>query len=71
MARQRSTDTHHVAVTQSGHAPARWGWEIYRNGLPLPVPLWDGPFESVRAAEEAGAVALRELLETLDQLEDD
>jgi hypothetical protein len=62
-------DTYRVVVTQR-HV-ASWEWEIHRNNEPLTVPLWDGPFESARAAEEAGAVALRELLKTLDQLEGD
>ena len=59
-------DQYHVVVTQR-HV-ASWEWEIHRNNEPLTVPLWDGPFESAHAAEEAGAVALRELLKTLDQL---
>jgi hypothetical protein len=62
-------DKYCVVVTQR-HV-ASWEWEIHRDNEPLTVPLWDGPFESERAAEEAGAVALRELLKTLDQLEDD
>ena len=65
MARRRSTDTYHVAVTQSGHAPARWQWEIFRNGLPLPIRLRGEPFHSEHTARAAGNVALREFLEAL------
>jgi hypothetical protein len=65
MARPRGTDTYHVAVTQSGHATARWEWEIYRNARPLPVRLHEVGFRSERTAKIAGAVALREFLEAL------
>jgi hypothetical protein len=62
-------DKYDVVVTQ--RRVASWEWEIHCNNEPLTVPLWDGPFESARAAEDAGAVALRELLKTVDQLEGD
>jgi hypothetical protein len=33
----RSVDKYHVEVSQ--HTSRLWGWEIYRNGEPLPVAL--------------------------------
>jgi len=65
MARRRSTDTYHVAVTQSGHTPARWEWEIYRNARPLPVRLREGGFATKGTATALGKAALREFLEAL------
>jgi hypothetical protein len=65
MAHPRGAEIYHVAVTQSGNA--RWEWEIYRNGQPLPFRLRDGNFRSERTARAAGAVALREFLEALDR----
>jgi hypothetical protein len=63
----RGADTYHVAVTQSGYAPARWEWEICRNAQPLPVRLREGDFRSERTARAAGNLALREFLEALDR----
>ena len=67
MARPRGADVYHVAVTQSGSAPARWEWEIFRNGQPLPARLREGDFRSERTARAAGNVALREFLQALDR----
>jgi len=67
MARPRGADIYHVAVTQSGSAPARWEWEIFRNGQPLPARLREGDFRSERTARAAGNVALREFLQALDR----
>jgi transcriptional regulator with XRE-family HTH domain len=53
-----------VVVTHRGLS---WEWEIYRDGIPLPVPLWDGFYRSKRAAEAAGRIAIREFLEGLDR----
>jgi transcriptional regulator with XRE-family HTH domain len=55
---------YHVVVTQRGLS---WEWEIYRDGIPLPVPLWDGFYRSKSAAEAAGRIAIREFLEALDR----
>jgi transcriptional regulator with XRE-family HTH domain len=44
-----------------------WEWEIYRDGVPLPVPLLDGFYTSKSAAEVAGRIALRDFLEALDR----
>jgi transcriptional regulator with XRE-family HTH domain len=59
-----SGEKYHVVVTLRGLS---WEWEIYRDGAPLPVPLWDGFYTSRSAAEVAGRIALREFLEALDR----
>jgi hypothetical protein len=61
--RAATANNYHVVVTQR-HV-ALWDWEIYRNGEPLPARVWDGPYKSVRTAEAAGSVALREFLQAL------
>jgi len=61
----RSGDNYHIEVVQ--RAPVSWGWEIHRNGEPLPVPLRDGYYKSKTTAGAAGRVALREFLEALDR----
>jgi len=65
MARPRGTDIYHIAVAQSGDAPARWECEIYRDGQPLPIRLRGGNFASEGTAMTLGKVALREFLEAL------
>jgi hypothetical protein len=60
-------DKYHVVVNQ--RYVALWEWEIYRNGEPLPVRLWDGPYKSKSTAGAAGRVAIREFLKALDQLD--
>ena len=60
---RRGADTYHVAITRSGYVPARWEWEIYRNGQ----PLREQDFGTERTAKAAGAVALREFLEALSR----
>jgi len=59
-----TSNEYHVVVTLRGPS---WEWEIYRDGMPLPVPLWDGFYTSKSAAEVAGRIALREFLEALDR----
>jgi hypothetical protein len=59
-------DKYHVVVTQQHFAS--WGWEIYRNGEPLPIPLRDGNYKSQRTAAAAGRVSIREFLEALEQV---
>jgi hypothetical protein len=60
-------DIYHVVVIQFAQTPPLWGWELYRNGSPLPIRLRDGKFRSERTAMAAGKVALREFLEALDR----
>jgi hypothetical protein len=52
-------------VTQRG--VQSWEWEIFRGGMPLPVPLRGGNYKAKNATEAAGQVALREFLEALDR----
>jgi transcriptional regulator with XRE-family HTH domain len=59
-----TSNEYHVVVTQRGLS---WEWEIYRGGIPLPVPLWAGFYSSQSAAEAAGRISIRELLEALDR----
>ena len=56
---------YHLVVEQPDPKSWRWGWEIYRNGQPLPVRLRRGPYASKQGAERAGAKALREFLVAL------
>ena len=44
----------------------RWGWEVYRDGRPLPVRLRGDNYTSVENAKRAGAKALREFLAGLE-----
>jgi len=56
-----------VIVTQ--RPAGRWGWEVYRDSKPLPVPLRDGDYKSQRTAAAAGRVSIREFLEALEREE--
>jgi hypothetical protein len=56
-----------VVVTQ--RPAGRWGWEVYRDSKPLPVPLRDGNYKSQRTAAAAGRVSIREFLEALEREE--
>jgi uncharacterized membrane protein len=58
---------YHVVVEQPDPNSWRWGWELYRNGQPLPVRLRRGPYASKQGAERAGAKALREFLAALER----
>jgi transcriptional regulator with XRE-family HTH domain len=62
-------DRYHLEVSQrSSHS---WGWEIYRNGEPLPVPLREFYYSSESVAAADGRAALREFLKALDRLQSD
>jgi hypothetical protein len=65
--KRASGNKYHVVVTRR-HV-ASWEWEIYRNSEPLPDPIRDGPYKSVRTAESVGSVALRKFLQALDREE--
>jgi hypothetical protein len=67
MTRPPGADIYHVVVIQSAQTPPLWGWELYRNGSPLPIRVRDRNFKSERTATAAGKVALRDFLEALDR----
>jgi hypothetical protein len=46
-----------------------WGWEIYRDGEPLPVRIRESGFKTEHTATLAGKVALRDLLSALAEEE--
>jgi 5-methylcytosine-specific restriction endonuclease McrA len=48
MMRPRPVHGYHVVVARRA---SLWGWEIYRDGVPLPVPLRGGYYKSKRATE--------------------
>jgi hypothetical protein len=54
-----------LAIARSGNSFSPWGWEIYRNGKPLPARLRNGGFKSEHTAKLAGNAALREFLSGL------
>jgi hypothetical protein len=56
---------YHLVVEQSD--PYSWGWEICRNGEPLPIRLRGNSHSSERGAERAGAKALRDFLAGLNR----
>ena len=59
---------YHVVVQQPEPESWRWGWEIYRDGQPLPARLRSGGGRYVRnAAYAAGGEALRKFLADLDR----
>jgi hypothetical protein len=60
-----SEDKYHYHVVVTRRDVASWEWEIYSNSEPLPVPMRDGPYKSVRTAESVGSLALREFLQAL------
>ena len=60
-----AANIYHLVVVR--HGPSLWGWELYRNGEPLPARLRDGFFASKSAAAAAGRAAIRAFLEALDQ----
>jgi|HubBroStandDraft_4_1064222.scaffolds.fasta_scaffold174486_2 hypothetical protein len=67
MMHPRPVHEYHVVVARRA---SLWGWEIYRDGVPLPVPLRGGYYKSKRATEAAGALALRGFLDALDREQD-
>jgi hypothetical protein len=64
MMRPSPVHEYHVVVTRRASS---WGWEIYRDGVQLPVPLRGGYYKSKRATEAAGTLALRGFLDALDR----
>jgi hypothetical protein len=59
-------DRYNVVVARMGGSRFRpWGWEIWRNGPPLPVRVRERGFETEHTARLAGRVALREFLSGL------
>jgi hypothetical protein len=44
-----------------------WGWEIHRDGEPLPVRIRESGFKTEHTATLAGKVALRDFLSGLAQ----
>jgi hypothetical protein len=51
------------------HHPRPWGWEIYRDGEPLPARLREDGFKTEYTATAAGRVALRDFLQGLSEEE--
>jgi hypothetical protein len=63
MTLRRPAEQYHVVVTQRG--VQSWEWEIYRDGVLLPIRLRGGYYKAKNTTEAAGQVALREFLEAL------
>jgi hypothetical protein len=61
------TARYQFVVQQPNPNSWRWGWEIYRDGQPLPVRLRGGKHSSKLGAERAGAKALGQFLVGLEQ----
>jgi hypothetical protein len=51
-----------VTPRRSGINPRPWGWEIYRDGQPLPARLRESGFRTEHTATLAGKVVLRDFL---------
>jgi hypothetical protein len=51
-----------VTARRSGIHLRPWGWEIYRNGEPLPARFREDGFKSEYTATLAGKVALQAFL---------
>jgi hypothetical protein len=51
-----------VTPRRSGISPRPWGWEIYRNGQPIPARLRESGFRTEHTATLAGKVVLRDFL---------
>jgi hypothetical protein len=56
------TGQYQAVVALTASFPRQWGWEICRDGKPLPVRLREAGFKSERTATAAARVALREFL---------
>jgi hypothetical protein len=52
-------------VTRSDAFASKWGWEICRDGRPLPARLRNAGFWSARTASAAAEAALRDFLTAL------
>jgi hypothetical protein len=60
--RQPNRYTLVVTTRPSASHPMPWGWEIYRDGQPLPARLREFGFKTEHTATAAGRVALRDFL---------
>jgi hypothetical protein len=58
-----------VTARRGAIHPRPWGWEICRDGEPLPVRIRESGFKTEHTATLAGKVALRDFLEGLAQEE--
>jgi hypothetical protein len=56
-----------VLAEAGGNRFKPWGWEIYRDGEPLPVRIRESGFKTQHTATLAGRVALRDFLSGLAQ----
>jgi hypothetical protein len=54
-----------VRARLAGNHPKPWGWEIRRDGQPLPARVREVGFRTEHTATLAGKVALRDFLEAL------
>ena len=54
-----------VRLVLKDNHPKPWGWEICRDGQPLPARLKENGFKSEHTATLAGNVVLRDFLEGL------
>jgi hypothetical protein len=54
-----------VVAETAGNLFKRWGWEIYRDGEPLPVRIRESGFKTEHTARLAANVALRNFLSGL------
>jgi hypothetical protein len=54
-----------VRAQRSGSRPKPWGWEIWRDGGPLPVRVREVAFRTEHTARLAGKVAFRDFLSGL------
>jgi hypothetical protein len=54
-----------VKARSSDSHPKPWGWEIYRDGEPLPARIRESGFKTEHTATLAGKVALRDFLSGL------
>jgi hypothetical protein len=60
-----TNDKYTLTIVRSGNLLSLWGWEVYRNGKPLPARLCDDGFEFKRTARLAGTAALLRFLSDL------
>jgi hypothetical protein len=57
-----------TVVAKTGADPFKpWGWEIHRDGEPLPVRIRESRFKTEHTARLAANVALRDFLSGLAQ----
>jgi hypothetical protein len=60
-----TNDEYTLTIVQSRTPLSPWGWEVYRNGKPLPARLRVSGFKSKHAARLAGTAALQRFLSDL------